>query len=136
MRKPCIGSVFTFITMGLQAITAIVYFQCYYGFISNGYGAFDMPAMLFLIAGAALNLLLVLWKKATVAPFVSGLCSFLAVLFYIYGIYMYISVMIAGIDATWNVTFFVVSGLFVMTLLVNIVNIFLKQESSPQEPKR
>lgn len=51
----------------------------------------------------------------------------LAFFFFIYGIYMYVSVMAYGIDANWNGTFFLNAGLFVALLVISFANIFVKQ---------
>ena len=58
-----------------------------------------------------------------------ALCDFVALLFYIYGIYFYVSIVLVGIQASsFNSQFVICTILFAGLLILNLINVFLKQE--------
>ncbi len=62
-------------------------------------------------------------KKAMV-PLVMSLFHFLALLYFVYAMYPYISAAFVGIDSTWEARFFITLILFVLGLVVNLVAVF------------
>ncbi len=107
----------------LTVVTGIVYCVNY-----SGSRYMSVPAAVLLFAGAAVSLALGFTKLAGWANSVLALCGFAALLFYIYGIYFYVSIVLVGIQASsFNSSFVVCTLLFVVLLVLNLVNVFLKQ---------
>jgi hypothetical protein len=67
-------------------------------------------------------------KFGKYTPYVDIVFIELALFFFIYRIYYYVSVMSLGIDAKWNFTFFFNVILFVLLTVLAIINCFLPQE--------
>lgn len=117
---------------GLIAVTvvaAIVYTVLY-----NGSRYFAPQATGFLLGGAVVALAMCFTKAAKWASAVLALADFIGLLFYIYGIYFYVSVVMVGIQAsTFNWQFQLCTVLFAALLVVNVVNVFLKQVKEKEE---
>lgn len=115
-----------FVTLALivlTVVTGIVYCVNY-----SGSRYMSVPAAVLLFVGAAAALALCLTKWAGWANAVLALCGFAALLFYIYGIYFYVSIVMVGIQASsFNSQFVTTTALFVVLLALNIINVFLKQ---------
>lgn len=85
-------------------------------------------AMAAMLIGAALALVLAFTPQAKWACAVLALGNFIGLLFYIYGIYFYVSVVMVGIQAsTFNWQFQLCTILFAAMLVLNLINVFLKQ---------
>ncbi len=121
-----------FVTLALIAVTvvaAIVYTVLY-----NGSRYFAPQATGFMLVGAVAALALCFTKAAKWACAVLALADFIALLFYIYGIYFYVSVVMVGIQAsTFNWQFQLCTVLFAALLVVNVANVFLKQVKEKEE---
>lgn len=115
-----------FVTLALIALTVatgVIYCINY-----SGSRYMSVPAAVFLFAGAAAALVLGFTKWAGWANAVLALCGFVALLFYVYGIYFYVSIVMVGIQASsFNQQFITCTALYLVLLVLNIVNVFLKQ---------
>ena len=110
-------------TIGLSLITAITYLLCY-----NKTDNFNVWAFIILLVSVVSSVVLVLLKQIKIAPYVFGLLNFLALLFYVYGIYYYVSIVLVGIDLDhFDPEFIVCTILFVVLLATSITSIFMKQ---------
>ena len=125
LEKKAYGYWVTLVLSVLSVVTAVVYMVMY-----SGSRYMSMPAVILPIVGAAAAVGLGFvrnggkWANAALA-----LCDFVALLFYIYGIYFYVSVVMVGIQAsTFNSQFVICTGLFAFLFVANLVNVFLKQE--------
>lgn len=115
-----------YVTLALIAatiVTAIVYAILY-----NGSRYFSMPAVLCMLGGVVVSLALCATKLSKWACVTLALADFVATLLYIYGIYFYVSIVMVGIQAsTFSWQFLVCTALFVVLLVANVANVFLKQ---------
>ena len=69
-----------------------------------------------------------LLKQYKIAPYALGFLNFVALLFYVYGIYYYVSVVLVGIDLDhFEPQFFVSTILFVVLLGASVTSIFMEQ---------
>ena len=109
----------------LSVVTAVVYLVMY-----NGSRYMSAPAAILPILGAVAAVGLGFVRGGgKAANAVLALCDFVALLFYIYGIYFYVSVVMVGIQASsFNSQFVICTVLFVVLLIANLINVFLKQE--------
>lgn len=109
----------------LSVVTAVVYLVMY-----NGSRYMSAPAAVLPIVGAVAAVGLgFVHGGGKAANAVLALCDFVALLFYIYGIYFYVSVVMVGIQASsFNSQFVICTVLFVVLLIANLINVFLKQE--------
>ncbi len=109
----------------LSVVTAVVYLVMY-----NGSRYMSAPAAVLPIVGAVAAVGLGFVRGGgKAANAVLALCDFVALLFYIYGIYFYVSVVMVGIQASsFNSQFVICTVLFVVLLIANLINVFLKQE--------
>ena len=117
-----------YVTLALSVLSVVV--AVVYAVLYSGSRYMSLPAVILPIVGAvaAVGLGFVRgggkWANAVLA-----LCDFVALLFYIYGIYFYVSVVLVGIQASsFNSQFVICTVLFVGLLIANLVNVFLKQE--------
>ena len=119
------GYYFTLLLSVLSVVTAATYMAMY-----NGSRYMSMPAAIFPIVGALAAILLGFVRGGgKCANAILALCDFVALLFYIYGIYFYVSIVLVGIQASsFNSQFVVCTTLFVGLLIANLINVFLKQE--------
>lgn len=112
----------------LALIVATVVTAIAYAVLYNGSRYFSMPAVLFMGGGVVAALALSCTRLAKWANAVLALADFVATLLYIYGIYFYVSIVMVGIQAsTFSWQFLVCTALFVVLLVANVVNVFLKQ---------
>ena len=109
----------------LSVVTAVVYLVMY-----NGSSYMSAPAAILPILGAVAAVGLGFVRGGgKAANAVLALCDFVALLFYIYGIYFYVSVVMVGIQASsFNSQFVICTVLFAVLLIANLINVFLKQE--------
>lgn len=107
----------------LSLITAITYIACYTNTDKMNYWGFA-----FLLIGAIATLVLGIFKKYTYIPYVLGFCSFMGLLFYIYAMYYYVSVVMVGIDLDHFEPQFIVCTIFIaITFIAGVVDIFMNQ---------
>lgn len=122
-NKP-VGFFVTLGTIGLTLVTAIAYLLCY-----NNTDNFNLWSFIVLLVSAVTGIVLVILKQHKYVPYTLGLLNFISLLFYIYGIYYYVSVVLVGIDLDhFEPEFFVSTILFVITIGTSIATIFLKQD--------
>ena len=122
-NKP-LGFYVTLGTLVLALITAVAYLLCY-----NNTDNFNVWSFVVLLVSFVTGVVLVLVKQAKIAPYVLGLLNFVALLFYVYGIYYYVSVVLVGIDLDhFEPQFFVSTILFVVLQVAGVAAVFMKQE--------
>lgn len=125
-KNKSIGLIFSVLICCLSLITAIVYATCYAGSTSMSWFAFIL-----LLVGCVLGVVLFFFKKNKWIPYVQAICNFIALLFYIYGIYFYVSVVVVGIDLqSVDAAFVFNTVLFGLTFILSVANIYLKQDNT------
>lgn len=113
----------TFVSVVASIVCAAVYASMY-----SGSRYMEWPAVVAMLVGAAVSLVLMFTKKAGWANAVIAAADFVAFLYYVYGIYFYVSVVMVGIQATgFNSQFRVCTAMFAVLQVLNLVNVFLKQ---------
>ena len=119
------GYYITLLLSVVSVVTAVVYIVHY-----NGSRYMSMPAAILPIVGAVAAVILGFVRGGgKCANAILALCDFVALLFYIYGIYFYVSVVLVGIQASsFNSQFVICTTLFAGLLIANLINVFLKQE--------
>lgn len=121
-----------YVTLALIAVTVVA--AIVYAVLYNGSRYLAMPAVSFMLGGAVVALAMCFTKAAKWACAVLALADFIGLLFYIYGIYFYVSIVMVGIQAsTFNWQFQFCTFMFAALLVVNIVNVFLKQVKETEE---
>ncbi len=122
-KDKSVGFWFTLGLIVLSIITAIVYISCFNGTDEMNYVAFS-----FLLIGAVLSTVCVVFKKYTIASYVIGGTIFLSLLFYVYAVYYYVSVVMVGIDLDhFSTEFIVTTILFAVGTICGISNVFIPQ---------
>ncbi len=117
------GFFVTLVLIVLSLVLAAVYAKMYAG---SQY--MSWPAFWAVVAGSVIALALGFTKKAGWSNAVLALGDFVGLLFYVYGIYFYVSVVYAGIQAgSFNTQFLICTTGFCVLLVANLVNVFLKQ---------
>ena len=123
-----VGFYVTLGTIVLALATAIAYIVCY-----NNTDNFNLWAFVILLVSVVASIVLVLFKQHRIAPYALGLLNFVALLFYVYGIYYYVSVVLVGIDLDhFEPEFFVSTIMFLVTLVASITSIFMKQDKQEE----
>ena len=121
-KKP-VGFYATLVTIGFTLVTAITYFLCY-----NNTDNFSNWAFIVLLVSFVVAVVLVLLKQFKLVPYTLGLLNYVAMLFFIYGIYYYVSVVLVGIDLDhFEIQFFISTIAFVVLVVLSAVAIFMKQ---------
>ena len=121
-KKP-VGFYVTLVTIGFTLVTAITYFLCY-----NNTDNFSNWAFIVLLVSFVVAVVLVLLKQFKLVPYTLGLLNYVAMLFFIYGIYYYVSVVLVGIDLDhFEIQFFISTIAFVVLVVLSAVAIFMKQ---------
>lgn len=110
----------TILGIAISALTAVLY-AVFYGAANTNMNNMSWTAFALLVGGAAVALVLLLMKQGKWSPRIMAVCHLSAMMLTIYQMYTYISAAIVGIDSTWEVSFFVVMGLYVVGLVVNAV---------------
>ena len=106
-------------------VTAVVYVACYAGTDNMNWVSFALMLAAFIVSAV----LIPLDKFVKYLPYAQALLIFLSLLFFIYGIYYYVSVVAVGIDLDhFDHEFIVCVIFFVLALGVSIANVFLRQE--------
>ena len=126
-KKP-VGFYVTLTTIGLSLVTALAYFLCY-----NNTDNFNLWSFIILLASAVIGVILILLKQFKLVPYAIGFLNYVAMLFYVYGIYYYVSVVLVGIDLDhFEIQFFISTISFIILVIVSIVAIFMKQTKSEE----
>ena len=107
----------------ISLIGLIVYIVLY-GTVQRSMDSMSWQAVWTLGIGLVLTVALFALKKYRWAAPVLAAAHFVSFLFYIYGMYPYISAAFVGIDSTWEVDFFVTLALYLVGLVVNIAAAF------------
>lgn len=111
-----------------SSVTAIVYAVCYVGSDYMNWIAFSLTLLC-----AAASVGMIISKQTRFLPYVQAILCFTALMFFIYGIYYYVSIVVVGIDLTSVDAPFVISAsLFVLLAGFGIANIFLNQTKKEQ----
>ena len=106
-------------------VTAVVYVACYAGTDNMNWVSFALMLAAFIVSAV----LIPLDKFVKYLPYAQALLIFLSLLFFIYGIYYYVSVVAVGIDLDhFDPEFIVCVIFFVLALGVSIANVFLRQD--------
>ena len=113
----------TAVGAAISLIGLIVYIVLY-GTVQRSMDSMSWQAVWALGVGLALAAALFALKKYRWAAPVLAAAHFVSFLFYIYGMYPYISAAFVGIDSTWEVDFFVTLALYLVGLVVNIAAAF------------
>ncbi len=104
----------------LLIVTAIVYPFCYFGTDSMSWVSFAL-----LVAAIVVRIVMKRKGLQLFIPVVVGVLTFLALLFYIYGIYWYVSVVLVGIDLdSFDLPFIVCTTLYSILFVLSIASIF------------
>lgn len=123
LKDKSYGFYVTLVLIAASLIAAVVYAVLY-----NGSRYMSWPAAGIMLAGTAVALVLAFTKLAKWSCAVLALADFVGLLLYVYGIYFYVSIVMVGIQAsTFNWQFKLCMVMFVVLLIANIVNVFLKQ---------
>lgn len=117
------GFYLTLVLIAASLVCGVIYTVLYGSSIYMSW-----PTTICTISGAVLALALAFTPYAKWSCAVLALADFIGLLTYIYGIYFYISIVLVGIQAsTFNFQFKFCTAAFVILLVLNIVNVFLKQ---------
>lgn len=118
-----LGFWFTVAVCALSLVSSIVYAACYAGTDNINWVSFAF--MLLAFAGA---LALTVLKQYKWTPYLQAVLTFIALLFYVYGIYYYVSVVMVGIDLDhFEPPFYITAILYIVTFGLSVANLFLKQ---------
>lgn len=103
------------------AILAAVLYAVFYGKPNGSMNSMSWLSFWLLLGAGAFAAAATLLKKAQIGSYLLALCSLIAFVLSIYAFYPYISAAFVGIDSTWETSFFVVIGLMLACVIVNIV---------------
>lgn len=130
LKNKAIGFWFSVGIGAFALVTAVVYVACYAGTDNINWVSFALMLAAFIVSAV----LIPLNKFVKYLPYVQALLIFLSLLFFIYGIYYYVSVVAVGIDLDhFGPEFFVCVILFVIAIGVSIANVFLPQEKEKEK---
>lgn len=132
-KNKTIGFYVLLASIFLTLITSFVYLACCSSKIV-GYEVFNVWAFVILLVSAVISACLVVFKQHKIAPYALGLLNFLALLFYVYGVYYYVSVVMVGIDLDhFEPQFLISTILFVLTIGGSVATVFMKMEEGEVE---
>ena len=118
-----IGYYVTLIATLLSLLTSVVYITAY-----GDSDYLSWPSFVLLAAAVLMNIVFLLIRKKPASPLVTGLLTTVAYMFYFYGMYFYISVVMVGIDLnTFEPKFVITTILFSLVFVIGIANVFLPQ---------
>ncbi len=128
MKEKRSGFTFALVVAVLLLITAGVYFFNY-----RGTNYLSMQAVYALLGGAVISFLMLLVKLDRFAPALQFGAITVALCFYIYYIYFFISSAIYGIQYSGlPLDFYVVAACYVVTFLFAIINCFIPHKAKEQ----
>lgn len=113
----------------LFSIVTLVVYVCIYGQgPRENMDSMSWWAFAFIMVGIAGGMTLIIFKQYNFASAALALFNFLAFVFFIYGIYPYVSVVMVGIDLEeYSGAFWVCTILFLLTVITSCVSVFAKQ---------
>ena len=109
-----------FVGAGIAALAAILY-AVLFGTGNTTMNSMSWPAFWILLGGAVVAVALYFVKLPRVGAWVLGVCSLVAFCLSVYAFYPYISAAAVGIDSTWDAPFFIVMGLLLAAVIVNVI---------------
>ena len=119
-----VGFIFCLAIPLLMLIGGLVYLACYIGTSEFNTWAFVFPMILFVV-----SLILIIFKQFKVAKYLQFLLTLSALMFYIYAMYYYVSVVFVGIDAdSFSASFIVCSLIYFGCYGLSIANLFIKNK--------
>ena len=123
LKDKDVGFYFSASLVLVALITALVYAVSYAGTDNINWLSFA-----FLLLAAAAAIVLIVLKLYNYVPYVLAAGIFVSLLFFIYGIYYYVSVVMVGIDLdSFEPQFIVCTILYVLAFGVGVANVFLRQ---------
>ena len=126
LKDKAVGFWFSVSVAVLSLATAVAYAVCYAGSDEINWVSFALMAAAFAAA-----VVLIVLKRYKWAAYAQAALIFLSLLFFIYGIYYYVSVVLVGIDLdTFSAEFWVCSALYLLCFGLGVANVFLKQTKS------
>ncbi len=131
LKDKAVGFWFSVSIAALSLITSIVYAVCYAGSDDMNWVSFALMA-----AAAVAAVVLIVLKRFEWAAYAQAALIFLSLLFFIYGIYYYVSVVLVGIDLdSFSAEFWVCTVLYALCFGLGVANVFLKQTKNGGEAK-
>lgn len=131
LKDKSVGFWFSAALVLLSLVTAVVYAASYAGTDNINWVAFAL-----LLAAAVGAAVLIILKQYKYVPYLQAILIFLSLLFFIYGIYYYVSVVMVGIDLDhFEPQFFACTILFLISFGVGVANVFLKQTKDLSQAK-
>ncbi len=119
----------TLLGAGVSAVAGLAYYYLY-SIVQRSMDSMAWPAIGFLVAGLVATIVLFAVKKERwAAPVLAG-TQFISFLYYIYGMYPYISAAFVGIDSTWEVDFFVTLALYLASVIISVIATFYAVSTS------
>lgn len=123
LKDKDVGFWFSASLVVFSLLTAVVYAACYAGTDNISWLSFA-----FMLAAAAAGGALIALRRFTYAPYVLAALIFLSLLFFIYGIYYYVSVVMVGIDLdTFEPQFIICAIMYLLAFGAAVANVFLRQ---------
>lgn len=123
LKDKDVGFWFSASLVVFSLLTAVIYAACYAGTDNINWVSFA-----FMLAAAVAGGVLIALKKYSYAPYALAVLIFLSLLFFIYGIYYYVSVVMVGIDLdSFDPEFIVCAIFYFLAFGVSVANLFLRQ---------
>lgn len=123
LKDKDVGFYFSAALVILALLTSVVYAICYAGTDNINWLSFA-----FMLAAAVVGATLIALKLYVYVPYALAILIFMSLLFFIYGIYYYVSVVMVGIDLdSYDVQFIICTILYVLAFGASIANVFLRQ---------
>lgn len=123
LKDKDVGFWFSASLVVFSLLTAVTYAACYAGTDNINWVSFA-----FMLAAAVAGGVLIALKKYFYAPYALAVLIFLSLLFFIYGIYYYVSVVMVGIDLdSFDPEFIVCTIFYILAFGVSVANLFLRQ---------
>ena len=123
LKDKDVGFWFSASLVVFSLLTAVIYAACYAGTDNINWVSFA-----FMLAAALAGGVLIALKKYSYAPYALAVLVFLLVLFFIYGIYYYVSVVMVGIDLdSFDPEFIVCTIFYILAFGVSVANLFIRQ---------
>ena len=120
------GFYISIIVTFLSLLTSLIYLLTY-----KGSDYMSWTSFLLLVTVVLVNIILLVKNKLSLSPWISGLIILIAYMFYFYGKYLYISVVLVGIDlSSFDSKFIINTTLYTILFLLSIINIYLPQRSN------
>ncbi len=123
MKDKDVGFWFSASLVVFSLITAVVYAACYAGTDNINWISFAL-----MLAAAVSGAVLIALKLYVYVPYVLAALIFLSLLFFVYGIYYYVSVVMVGIDLdNFEPQFIICAIMYILAVGASVANVFLRQ---------